>query len=127
MEIDIKNFIEENINSLKDRLYPVFTTDLQHLTVAYKFTDVSVSHVSQSQMELKIIWSDYDECEEMKARLKELLGMEEDEPFIVYGSTRFHSTVSAGGGCLFNEGCQMYEDTLYIIIDWRYINNVKCR
>lgn len=31
----IKKYIEEKIPELSGRLYPVFTTDIEHLTVAY--------------------------------------------------------------------------------------------
>lgn len=122
MEIDIKKYIEERIPELSGRLYPIFTTDISELTIAYKFTDVSGGHIRQTQLELKVIGVDYDICEQIKAKLKELLDMEEDEPFVVYGTTRFHISLSAGGGCLFNEGCQMYEDTCYFVIIWRKAN-----
>ena len=54
-------------------------------------------------------------------KIKDLLDMEEDQPFEVYGDVRFHSSL-AGGGTIFNDGCQMFEDTLYFIIDWRIRN-----
>ena len=57
----IKNYIEEKIPELSGMLYPVFTTDTKHLTVTYLFTPISGGHVRQYQLELKIIWSDYDE------------------------------------------------------------------
>ena len=43
--------------------------------------------------------------------------MEEDDPYITTGGTSvFHSSI-AGGGTIFNDGCQMFEDTLYFIVD----------
>lgn len=121
MEIALKNYIEQNIPELKHRLYPVFTTDIRRLSVAYSFTHLSGGHLCQSQLELKIIDSDYDRCKAVEGKLRELLDMEEDEPFIVTGGIRFHSGI-AGGGVLFNDGCQRWEDTIYFVIDWRKIN-----
>lgn len=118
MEIDIKNYIEVAIPELKDRLYPLFTTDLSRLTVAYSFTPISGGHLKQSQLELKIIGEDYDECKEMEARINHVMDLEEDQPFIKSGGTRFHSSV-AGGGCLFNEEIQRHEDTVIYIVGWR--------
>ena len=118
MEIAIKNYIEQNIPELKDRLFPVLTTDITSLSIVYSFTPFSGGHVSQSQLELKVIGGDYDRCKEIEGKLTRLLDMEEDTPFVVFGGIRFHSSI-AGGGVLFNDGCQMYEDTLYFMIDWR--------
>ena len=121
MEISIKNYIEEKIPELSEKLYPVFTTDLDNVSVVYTFTPISGGHVKQSQLELKIIHGDYDVCKEYEEKIKDLLDMEEDQPFVVYGDVRFHSSL-AGGGTIFNDGCQMFEDTMYFIIDWRIRN-----
>lgn len=121
MENSIKNYIEEMVPELAGKLYPVFTTDLDNVSVVYTFTPLTGGHVKQSQIELKIIHAEYDVCKEYEERIKALLDMEEDEPFVVYGNVRFHSSL-AGGGTLFNDGCQMFEDTLYFIIDWRKRN-----
>lgn len=118
METDIILFIGESIPELKGHIHPLFTTSLSTISLVYKFTPLSGGHLKQSQIELKIIHEDYDHCKSIEDRLKQLLDMEEDEPFVVCGSTVFHSEL-AGGGCLFNDGCQKYEDTLYFIIDWR--------
>lgn len=118
MEIAIKEYIEQHIPELRDKMYPVFTTDISQLSAAYSFMHLSGGHLRQSQLEMKIIDADYDKCKETEKKLTEILDMEEDKPFIVTGGIRFHSGI-AGGGVLFNEGCQRWEDTLYFIIDWR--------
>lgn len=121
MEIAIKKYIEEKIPVLKDCLCPVFVTDISKLGVSYTFTPLSGGHLSQSQLEMKVIDSDYDLCKEVGYKLTDLMDMEEDESFVVYGGIKFHSGI-AGGGTLFNDGCQRWENTLYFIIDWRKIN-----
>lgn len=118
MEKTIKKYIEQNIEDLKGKMYPVFTTDLSGMSIAYKTTPISGGHVKQSQIELKIIGEDYDDCKEMEERIKDLLDMEEDAPFITYEGMRFRSELG-GGGILFNNGCNRYENTLFFIITWR--------
>lgn len=121
MDVAIKNHIESSILELAGRLYPGFTTDITALSVAYTCTTVSGGHVKQSQMELKIIGPDYDECKAIEGKLLDLLDMDEDEPFVVAEDIRFHSSI-AGGGYLFNDGCQMHEVTQNFVIDWRKIS-----
>lgn len=94
---------------------------LDGLSVVYTFTPISGGHVKQSQLELKIMHRDYDTCKDTEVKLKDLLDMEEDDPYITTGNIRFHSGI-AGGGTIFNDGCQMFEDTLYFIVDWRKRN-----
>ncbi len=119
LELDMKNYIEESIQELKGRLFPVMTTDISKLSVLYSITDVTAGHTNQSQLTLTVVWKDYDACVMMHEQLKELLAMEEDEPFKVFGNTKFHSELSAGGGSLFNDGPQMWEISKYYILNWR--------
>lgn len=126
MEISIKNYIETEIPKLLGKLYPVFTTVLDDVSVVYTFTPISGGHVKQSQLELKIMHRDYDTCKDAEVKLKDLLDMEEDDPYITTGNIRFHSSI-AGGGTIFNDGCQMFEDTLYFIVDWRKRNEKQGR
>ncbi|MGI6349882.1 MAG: hypothetical protein ACOXZ0_08260 [Eubacteriales bacterium] len=121
MEIDIKNYIEDNVPELKGKLFPLFTTELDSLCATYLFTPIRSGHVAESQLEIKIIWSDYDETQDIKQKLIALLGFESDEPYRVYGSTRFYSVLS-GGGILFNDAVQMYENTLFFTISHRRVN-----
>ncbi|AUM96149.1 MULTISPECIES: hypothetical protein [Clostridium] len=121
MEIDIKNYIENNITELKDRFFPIFTTDTEKPSIVYNFTPISGGHIKQSQLESKIIWSDYDQVKEIEDKINKIMDMEEDKPFIAYGNTYFRSSLG-GGGLLFRDDLQMYEDTLIFIITWRCNN-----
>lgn len=122
MEISVKNYIEQSVPELRDRIFLGFTEIVGHLSVTYTAMPISGGHLKQSQLEFKVIGPDYDDCKAVEKQLIDLLDMEEDQPYIVTGNIRFHSGVS-GGGYLFNDGCQMHEVTLYFIFDWRYINN----
>ncbi|MFR7440182.1 MAG: hypothetical protein ACLUUG_02375 [Lachnospiraceae bacterium] len=119
METDIKQYIEERIPELNERLFPVLTTDISKLSVVYLFTDISSDHVKESQLTLNVIWSDYDECMEVHQKLKEILAMESDQAFVKYQDTYFHSELSSGGGTLFNDDLQMWEISKYYILNWR--------
>lgn len=121
MEIDIKNYIENDITELKDRLFPIFTTDTEKPSIVYNFTPISGGHIKQSQLELKIIWPDYDQVKEIETNINKIMDMEEDNPFIAYENTYFRSSLS-GGGLLFRDDLQIYEDTLIFIITWRCNN-----
>lgn len=125
MKTAIKEYIEQMIPELEGRIHPIFTTDLEGVSIAYSFTPISGGHLKQSQISLKIIGSDYDDCVEMEDKLNELLDMEEDESFVITGGFKFHSGV-AGGGTVFNDECQMWEDTVFYILNWRKAN-VICR
>ena len=119
IHVDIKNYLEENIPELKGRIYPVMTTDISKVCVIYNITDISAGHVNQSQITFTIISEDFDEGVEMQERIKEVLAMEEDEPYRIYGESKFHARLSAGGGNLFNEGPQRWEISKIYIVDWR--------
>lgn len=60
-------------------------------------------------------------CKVVEHKLLSVLDMEDDEPFVISGKTRFHSGV-VGGGVLFNDDCQMFENTLIFVVNWRTIN-----
>jgi len=125
VEIDIKEYLNTNkeLTNLigNDRFFPIFTTDTEKPSIVYTFTPINGGHIKQSQLELKIIWSDYDQVKEIETNINKIMDMEEDKPFIVYGNTYFRSSLS-GGGLLFRDDLQMYEDTLMFIITWRCNN-----
>lgn len=121
METAIKNYIEERIPELAGRLYPLFTTDLEGIRIAYTSTPIAGGHLKQNQMEFKVIGMDYDETEDAKQKLITLLDKEEDEPFDLFQGIRFRCQVS-GGGCLYQDGVDRYENTVLFLVDWRKIN-----
>lgn len=119
IHVDIKNYLEENIPELKGRIYPVMTTDISKVCVIYNITDISAGHVNQSQITFTAISEEFDEGVEMQEKIKEVLAMEEDVPYKIYGDSKFHASLSAGGGNLFNEGPQRWEISKIYIVDWR--------
>lgn len=123
MEDDIKNYIEQMLPELKGRMYPVMVVNPDEgINIAYTYTDVSCDHLSQSQMTLNVICEDYDDGVLMHDKIRGVLAMESDAPYRIYGTTRFRSELSAGGGRLYNEEIQKWELKRYYMIDWRKIN-----
>ncbi|MEF9952636.1 MAG: hypothetical protein RSA01_00515 [Clostridium sp.] len=118
MEVDIINFIESSIPSLRNRIYPIFTTEARETSVTYLFKPINGGHVLQSQLELRVIGLYYDEVKELERILIDLLDIEDNKASIAYGTTYFRSSLS-GGGILFRDDLQMYEDILYFTIRWR--------
>lgn len=119
IHVDIKNYLEENIPELKGCIFPIMTTDISNICVVYSITDISADHVNQSQMTFTVISENYDEGIEIHEKIKEILAMEDDEPYKIYGNSRFHTSLSAGGGQLFNDGPQRWEISKNYIVDWR--------
>lgn len=118
MEIDLKNYIEGKIQELEERLFPIFTTDIKKPSVVYFTKPISGGYVKQSQLELRIVWNDYDKCKMIEKSIVDIMDFKEDDPFVIYGNTRFRSEL-AGGGCIYNSTIQMFEVTNYYIITWR--------
>ncbi len=119
IHVDIKNYLEESIPELKGHIDPVMTTDISEICVIYNITDISVSHVNQSQMTFTVVSEDFDEGIAMQEKIKEFLAMEEDDPYRIYGESKSHTSLSAGGGNLFDEGPQRWEISKIYIVDWR--------
>ena len=94
MEIAVKEYIEKMIPALSGRLYPVHTTDIVRQSVTYLFTPVSGGHLRQTQLELKVIDSDYDKCKEMEIKWK---GLENENQDINYWCIRVYWDKFIGG------------------------------
>lgn len=124
MEIDIKEYINNNedlINLIgRDKLYPLFSIEIDDISIVYNFKHLTGGYVKQSQLELKIITSDYDFVKVTEKYLLKILDNKEDKPYIAYGKTYFKSGL-AGGGCLFRDDLQMFENTLIFTIKWKEI------
>lgn len=120
MEIDIKEYLNNDVELTrflgdKDRIFPLFTTDISKPSIVYNFTPIGGGYIEESQLELKIIWNDYDEILNIRNRLKNILDIKEDKPSIAYANTYFRSKLS-GGGLLFLDEIQMYECTMYFLV-----------
>ncbi|NFC87512.1 hypothetical protein EXN13_07420 [Clostridium botulinum] len=103
----------------KDRLFPLFTTDIKKPSLVYTYTPVINDYVSQSQFEIKIIWNDYDETKAIEECLLNIFSNKEsDDNFKIYKNIDFKASVS-GGGMLFREDIQFFEDSIIFVIKFK--------
>ncbi len=121
MELDIIDYLRSHFPKLKKDFYPIFTTELKRDSFVYFFRPISNDYVSESQLEIRIIAKDYDKAVELANKLDEVLAFKRDDPYKIFGNTKFRG-VKTGGGCLFQDGVQRFEYTLFYAIKWRAIN-----
>lgn len=85
----------------------------------YDYTSITNDYISQSQLEIKIIWSDYDEVEAIEKCLEKIFtNKESDCKFKTYKNIIFKATRS-GGGTLFRDDLQMFENSVIFIIKFK--------
>lgn len=116
LEIAIKNILEE-ITKLE--VTPVFGIgEAPYLT--YTVAPIDGGVVKQSQAEIKIIDTDFDNALEIREKILRKLDMEDKEPSLVNSNVVLRSGL-AGGGSLFNDSIQMWEVSCIFIINWRCV------
>ena len=125
MENDLINFIITELPELEGYIYPVFTTDTENSTLVYKTAPLSMGVVNETQLEVKIIFRDYDKCLELDKKLQEALDMSHDLVYRLHGGIRFRSTLAGSGGTedYDVDGLLVFEITRYYLIRWRKRNN----
>ena len=125
MENDLISYIVTEVPELKDHIYPVFTTDTEVPTLVYKTAPISRGVVNETQLEVKIIFRDYDKCLELDKKLQEVLDMSHDLVYRLHGGIRFRSALAGSGGTedYDVDGLLVFEVTRYYLIRWRKRNN----
>ena len=115
--------IEEAIYSILTKefgeiVYPLFGREIPCLT--YKITPISGGVLSESQLEIRAIYKDYDDCLTTGEKVKKLFDFnyKSDKKTINNIEYRSHLT---GGGTVFNDEYGAYEHTLFFILKWREI------
>lgn len=114
LEIAIKNILKE-ITGLK--VTPLFGTGKPPF-ITYTVKPQSGGTVKTSQVEVKIIDSDFDNILDIRKNILKKLDMEEKEPSLVNSNVVLRSGL-AGGGSLFNDSIQMWEESCIFIVTWR--------
>lgn len=116
LEIAIKNILEQ-VTELE--VTPVFGLGKPPF-LTYTISPIDGGVVKQSQCEIKIIDSDYDNALEIREKISRKLDMEDKEPSLVNSNVVLRSGL-AGGGSLFNDSIQMWEVSCIFIINWRCV------
>mgnify|MGYP007110268220 CR=1 FL=1 len=118
LEIAIKNILDEIVSPIK--VTPVFGVG-EGPFVTYTVTAIDGGVVKQSQAEIKIIDSDFDNALLIREKIVKKLDMEAKVPSLVDNDIVLRSSL-AGGGPLFNDSIQMWELSCIFIINWRCKN-----
>ncbi len=124
MNTTIKKYIENHVEPLKGKLYPLFTTETELLSGYYSVQAIGKDHVNTSQFTVTVVGPDYDECDVVAEKVADLLGKTSSDTFTVLDNILFYSQLS-GGGYLFNDTAQLFEVSKIFIIKWRYIQDGK--
>lgn len=114
LEIAIKNILEQ-ITGLE--VTPVFGLG-EPPFLTYTISPIDGGVVKQSQCEVKIIDTDFDNALEIREKILRKLDMEARDPSLGDTNVVMRSGL-AGGGSLFNDSIQMWEVSCIFIINWR--------
>ena len=113
LELAIKKVLNDITNL---PVSPIFTIEIP--AIVYNVTPITGGVVKQSQVEIKIIHSDYDEALNLRETILKKLDMTVKEPALVSNGITFLSQL-VGGGSIFSEGPQCWEVSLILLITWR--------
>lgn len=112
---EINQCITDNYPELIDKIYPIFTTVVNDLSVVYSITTVSGGYVGQDILQLRIFDSDYDVATEWKRKLINLFSTEKENKAIVLPTVSFTGALS-GGGDNFRDDLQIWEITAIFVL-----------
>lgn len=112
---EINQCITDNYPELIDKIYPIFTTVVNDLSVVYSITTVSGGYVGQDILQLRIFDSDYDVATEWKRKLINLFSTEKENKAIILPTVSFTGALS-GGGDNFRDDLQIWEITAIFVL-----------
>lgn len=112
---EINQCITDNYPELIDKIYPIFTTVVDDLSVVYKVTTASGGYVAQDILQLRIFDSDYDVATEWKRKLINLFSTEKENKAVVLPTISFTGALS-GGGEDFRDDLQIWEITAIFVL-----------
>lgn len=112
---EINQCITDNYPELMGKVYPLFTTVVDDLSVVYKVTTASGGYVAQDILQLRIFDSDYDVATEWKRKLINLFSTEKENKAVVLPTISFTGALS-GGGENFRDDLQIWEITAIFVL-----------
>ncbi|MCJ0572339.1 hypothetical protein U1299_05545 [Enterococcus cecorum] len=112
---EINQCITDNYPGLIGKVYPLFTTVIDDLSVVYSITTVSGGYVAQDILQLRIFDSDYDVATEWKRKLINLFSTEKENKAVVLPTISFTGALS-GGGEMFRDDLQIWEITAIFVL-----------
>ena len=112
---EINQCITDNYPELMGKVYPLFTTVVDDLSVVYKVTTASGGYVAQDILQLRIFDSDYDVATEWKRKLINLFSTEKENKAVVLPTISLTGALS-GGGEDFRDDLQIWEITAIFVL-----------
>lgn len=126
MEIALIKYInscQDLINLIgKNRLFPLFATDVTKPALEYQFRHLRGGIVKQSQLSINVIWTDYDLILQIKAVLDNLLDFPLPSNFITVENIQFNSRIGGGSTPLYRPDLKLYQINLNFLVNWRQFN-----
>lgn len=119
LELAIKNLVNEVVShEIGDgKVFPLFGTSALPF-VTYTITPISEGPTKESQVELKIISDDYERTLKIRELIVGRFAMTPRSKSLVSNGIVMRSEL-AGGGALFNDAIQTWEESRIFIVIWR--------
>lgn len=111
----VKQVIEQNYPELKDKVYPLFSTTIDEISIIYFINSSAGGYVGQDTLEIRCIHPDYDIAESYKKKMIDIFSTEKKNKAVVLPDIAFTGGVS-GGGAMFNDTYQTWELTAFFIL-----------
>lgn len=113
----IESVLKDMLETVCPRVSPAFSTG-PFPSITYTLSPISEGPIKTSQLEVRVISNQLDECINFRDQIIKLLHKDEQQPSILAGDYVMRAQVS-GGGWLFNSDTQMWEYPTIFIITWR--------
>lgn len=111
----IRQRIEQAYPDLKDKVFPVFTTIVDDISIVYFANTSAGGYVGQDTLEIRCIHPDYDIAESYKKKMIDIFSTEKENKAVILPDIAFTGGVS-GGGAMFNDAYQTWELTAFFIL-----------
>lgn len=115
LENAINKLIEDALKDIK--AFPIYAEDKDPF-VTYSVYPVTGGFVKQSQLEVKILSSDFEQILEIQKKINDIFDMDDRTPSIYVDGIHLRSSLS-GGGSMVDNDINMRENTLIYIINWK--------
>lgn len=117
-ELAIKNLVNEVVAKEigEDRVFPLYGINPPFVT--YTITPITDKAIKESQVEFKVISDDYEQTLEVRELILDRFAMTDKSTSLVSDDIVLVSEL-AGGGSLFNDSIQTWEESRIFIMKWR--------
>ncbi|EAF5877622.1 hypothetical protein AOA01_00315 [Listeria monocytogenes] len=108
----INKLITTYLPAFEGRITPLFTTRIDVDSIVYFIKAIDNEPVSQIQLEIRLICADYDDSELFSKQITDIFTTNENKKAVTVDEISFRAGLG-GGGTLFRDDLQMYENTMF--------------